>query len=155
MVGSALSIGDKKALPGGTESLPEDFRSEKMFVTEDTAQGVKKIKKSDRLIITGAEQSSQLKDNTMNMDATGASEKLETYFAHKNNRNKYNNYLRDARIKRIESAKNFELKNQLEGKEGELEDKIPDFFKNHDYDNEEKKIIHPLDKEFWYGSALD
>lgn len=99
LMGAALSIGEKKKKKKGSESLPEDFQPERRFVTDENAEyGVKKIKKGDRIIFTNAESSENA--NMPQLEGTDISEKLDLYYAQKNNRTKYNNFLKEQRQKR-------------------------------------------------------
>ena len=87
----------------GSESLPEDFKIEKNFVTEENVeQGVKKIKKGDRIIFTHADASENI--NIPQLEGTDLSEKMDLYHAQKNNKTKYNNFLKEQRLKRYISS---------------------------------------------------
>jgi len=152
LIGTALSSTEKKTLVGGTETLPEDFKPKRNFVSEDKIEATKKIKKSDRLIFTGADASGVTMPT---LDGTGVSEKLDLYFATKNNKQKYNNFLVESRIKRAESAQQMRIRAHLDPKMENFYDKIPvpAFFANKDIDEDGKigHLIHPYDPEFWFG----
>ena len=99
LMASALSMGEKRRNKKGSESLPEDFQPEKRFVTDENAEyGVKKIKKGDRIIFTGTGSSENV--NMPQIEGTDISDKLDLYYAQKNNKTKYNNFLKETRQKR-------------------------------------------------------
>ena len=101
LMGAALSQTSKLKGTRGIESLPEDFTVEKNFVGEGNNGGAgpdtKKIKKPDRLIFTatGGDRSSMMMTMQQQFEGTGASEKMDYFYAMKNNRSKYNNFLKE------------------------------------------------------------
>ena len=113
LIGTALSVGDKKVFlfpplhhltfyktnKKGIESLPEDFDVEKKFALDETNEpGTRKIKRGDRIIFTTMETSENV--NMPQLEGTGQSGKLDMYYANKNNKTKYNNFLKEQRQKR-------------------------------------------------------
>lgn len=98
-MGSALSIGKKKTNKKGTESLPEDFKPEYQFMEADNPEkGIKKIQKRDRIIFQNVEASENV--NLPQLEGTDVSDKLNLLYAQKNNKTKYNNFLKEQRQKR-------------------------------------------------------
>jgi len=83
----------------GIESLPEDVVRVKRYVggDENSEIGIRVIRRGDRTILTN-DASQNI--NLPQIEATGGSEKMDLYFAQKNNRTTYNNFLKEQRHKR-------------------------------------------------------
>ncbi len=87
----------------GIENLPEDVVRVRRYVggggaaDENSEIGIRVIRRGDRTLLTN-EASQNI--NLPQIEATGGSEKMDLYFAQKNNRTTYNNFLKEQRHKR-------------------------------------------------------
>ena len=135
----------------GNESLPIDYEIERQFVSDDKIHfATKKMKKNEKFILSGDSSNNQL----LNMETTNMSDKIDEYYASKNNREKFNTYLKDQRHKRYEEEKLKKLNEKFDPNMEKLEEKIPipPFFLTKDIDPDDGKLVHPFDAEFWFGT---
>jgi len=97
LMGTSLSISQKKLSKRGPESFPEDFQPDRKFVTDDNIDyGSKRVKKGDRLIF----QSTETSGGYGGLEGSNISEKLDLYYSQKNNKEKYNTFIKESRQKR-------------------------------------------------------
>ena len=85
------------------------------------------------------------------LEGTNVSDKLDFYYTQKNNKEKFNSYIKEQRLKRLERPKEL-VRNKYDITNDKLEELIPnkEFFLNKD--KEEGQILHPFDFDFIYGT---
>ena len=89
--------------------------------------------------------------NVPQLEGTGQSGKLDMYYASKNNKTKYNNFLKEQRQKRLDSRQGKEIQEKGNLPVEKLEKLVP----NKEFwiprDKEDKNLYHPFDYEFISG----
>ena len=149
--GIALSYVSKTKQRRGPEAIKEDFEKPKDYIDEDRpATRNKAVRKNDKFIITTQEG---FNVPLMNPEATNISEKLDVLFADRNNKAKYNNFLKSQRNDRVQEKKEAAIKEKFEKMKTKLKEQNPNLFPQ-DKDDDAKPEP-PFDMEFWFKMASD
>jgi len=120
------------------------------YVTDDNIEyaSAKKTKKGDRLIFQSLESSG----GYGGLEGSDISEKLELYHSLKTNKDKFNTYLKDQRLKRLDKPRELERNQKFDLTNEKLEELMPnrEFFGPRD--KEDREVVHPFDFDFIFGT---
>jgi len=120
-------------------------------VTDDNIDyGSKRVKKGDnRLIFQTTLEST---GGYGGLEGSNISEKLDLYYSQKNNKEKYNTFIKDQRQKRLDKPRELERNQKFDVTNEKLEELLPnrEFFGPRD--KEDRQILHPFDFDFIFGT---
>lgn len=147
VTGTASTTVEKKSHLYGPEAISKDFEKNRHYIEEGQQQiRPRAYRKNDRLIFTSHDNSSMF-----HLEGTNVSEKLDLYYSIRNNKQLYNQYLKDTRTARTSQKRMSSVKERFE----QMKKKAHGLSSPTKGDDDDAKAEPPIDMEFWFRMGQD